>query len=984
MNSGTRSWVGMTGLVIALAVGAGAFFYLRDVKESVEELAKDATTPPPPELNLSAPQLFPAETSLFLAVHGIDKSWDVFEAWQKRFEPTAIAYLINMALQDPSVLPPDIRGGLDMFDHSLNEMEARFGYRPTTRDFFQTYGKYTAVGVLPGETPEKMPRFLAVIRLPGKAASDLFETRLSEHSSVQLSDPPSAHGFPLFEEERAGMGKLYYGIGRSFLFLGPESGPVVKALGRLRKLLDGEKVAETLADDPIFQRGVPDPWEKVRFAFHVQRKAPFGDWMEDLRQLDDYIESGFVLAGDDPAIAFSSVETDEGWKMRSSFPFDRSKEWIDLIPAGAERVILTAAPSRKEMREAWGPVFKRFEERAIWKELGALLRDDARLSKLREEALPPGLVPPEVVSRLKHDVDLVAAVWDSMSESAMTSRSMSLGMAGKSYERDGVLVPQGAVGIEVDPLSVYHLAACLEMGRAYGPGFLRFETFEGGMSWSVDMESVMAGMPPEMEAQMASIVDPALILSSGRVFLVFGAEFRDEIVQLLMGKGTSLRADELFSAALDGAPDGWSVLDYMRPAALLRSNLSSSRNLIDKSLSEMAGATESSELDLVRGIFGCVDRFTTFLSQVKAVLTTAYPGRPAYTVTLMDPEVEKSVPALAMSPSALKVIDLLPDTTWFLVSMRIKTAEIVDDLEKAFLEGVGGQERWDAVRGVNGEPPDEVLGRAYDILLRGIEGEAGVAVAVPSGLPPEQMGLTLPDLIARAPEFVVFAEYADAEAAFSVWESILGRLGESLNPTPFDERMAEFQEGLAPPPTGARLSRNSAEGLSHVALEIMVPEGFMGQYMTYTISCIRKGSYLFLTSGLSVFSHLIETDGRTLPTLRAGLTKAFGTDPLPAELANLSVIRSDGMVDNLHLLLEPMVPILSMMSMQGYGMEEPPPDRVEAHMQGWTRAVELIEDLFRTGTTTAGWSVRTGDRIRWNWNTSGPSSGSDPDAKAGK
>ena len=89
MSSKPLPWLGITGFVVAVAVAAGAVFYLRDVQETVEELAVEATTPPPVELRLSAPQLFPDETRIFVAVHGIDRSWADLDTWWKRFEPTA-------------------------------------------------------------------------------------------------------------------------------------------------------------------------------------------------------------------------------------------------------------------------------------------------------------------------------------------------------------------------------------------------------------------------------------------------------------------------------------------------------------------------------------------------------------------------------------------------------------------------------------------------------------------------------------------------------------------------------------------------------------------------------------------------------------------------------------------------------------------------------------------------------------------------------
>ena len=987
MDSSARSKVGLAALVVALAVAGGSALYLRGVKETVQDLAKEAITAPPPELHVSAPQLFPAETRLFLALHGLDQSWDDFEGWWKKFEPTAAAYALAGLLDDPNALPPEIQMGLDEFNRSLDEMEERFGYRPTTRDFFQTYGKYLALGVLPAAAPGEQPGFLAVIRMPGEKAADVFRTRLGEHTDVKLAEPPTAHGFPIFQEEREGLGALYYGVGRSFLFLGLKAAPVVEALGRLRTMLDGGQVDGTLAQDPIFQKGVPDPWEEVRLAFHVRRDAPFGAWMEELKPLDEYIANGFILAGDDPAIAVSSIETAGGWKMRSSFPFDSTRDWIDLVPAGSARVNLSVPLPPEQLREAWAPAIQRFAERPIWKELDELLRDESRLATLLREALPPGMeVDEEIPKRLKHDVAFVAALWNSMIESAPFAQALSFVFANKVYGSVESATAQTMIGIEADPLTVYHIAGGLELGRTYSEGWIQLDRFPQGLVWSVDLERLLEEGGPMAEAQVIQQV-PAVIISSGRIILVLGAGLREEIVDLLSGKGTSLRSDPVFTAALEGAAPGWQRLDYLCPSELIRTALGTYQGMVEENIGEMmlteetAGATA----DLLSGIFHLVDRLSTVVSQTAATLSVAYPGGSSRTVSIIDPEAEKGVPAILMPPAASKVVDLLPASTWFFSSARVRTVGIVDDLEEAFFEGMGGKEGWDELLSSIGSPGDKLLAGFYNTLLRGLDGEVGLAVSVPTGLPPlERPGLTPQEMIARAPEVVLFGEYANPEEAFDVWDSILEEAHKALNPAPFEERLRRFQDGVGPPPTGARLERSRAEGLSFAALDIIFPQEYTGEFMVYSICCVRKGSHLFLTNGVGLFTHLLGTPGKTRPTLRSGLTETFGDYPFPAETGEMSVVRTDGLVDNFHILLEPFVPMALGLTLQGYAGEQPPEDRVEAHMQGWARALEVLEDLFRTGTTSAGWSVRTGDRVEWTWKKTGPSAGSDQDAERGE
>jgi hypothetical protein len=51
------------------------------------------------------------------------------------------------------------------------------------------------------------------------------------------------------------------------------------------------------------------------------------------------------------------------------------------------------------------------------------------------------------------------------------------------------------------------------------------------------------------------------------------------------------------------------------------------------------------------------------------------------------------------------------------------------------------------------------------------------------------------------------------------------------------------------------------------------------------------------------------------------------------------------------------------LTLQGY--EGPPPkDRVEAHIEGWNRGVDLVLDLFRSGKWNVSHTTRTGNQLR--------------------
>ena len=68
------------------------------------------------------------------------------------------------------------------------------------------------------------------------------------------------------------------------------------------------------------------------------------------------------------------------------------------------------------------------------------------------------------------------------------------------------------------------------------------------------------------------------------------------------------------------------------------------------------------------------------------------------------------------------------------------------------------------------------------------------------------------------------------------------------------------------------------------------------------------------------------------------------------------------MIDQLRLFLDPLLPLAASWTLQGYG-GRPPGERVAAHLAGWTRFLELVDDLFRSRAWSMTYTVREGDRL---------------------
>src|SRR2546426_380036 len=175
-----RHWIPWVGLALLASVAAGSFLYLK----KTEAVLRAALEP----LDLSAPELFPRETLLFVGLHGVNEGYARVEEWWRRFEPTAMSQALGAFLEAKKKAgPSELRSLLELFESQMDSVEKRFGYRPTTRDFFEVYGKYAAVGLLPPQKGSR-PGFLAVVQLPGGPATAMLQSQLKQSDLRSLGE----------------------------------------------------------------------------------------------------------------------------------------------------------------------------------------------------------------------------------------------------------------------------------------------------------------------------------------------------------------------------------------------------------------------------------------------------------------------------------------------------------------------------------------------------------------------------------------------------------------------------------------------------------------------------------------------------------------------------------------------------------------------------------------------------------------------------
>ena len=965
--------IALVVLVVAIATAAAAALFLKKTQEKVER----ATAP----VEVAAPDLFPADTLLFAAAHRMDESWDAVEGWWKGFEPSATCYLLrrwwDRSKSDGS-LPPGVREGVADLEKAMDAAEARLGYRPNTKQFFDTYGKYTAFGLLPG-TGEGKPRMLLVVKLPGEAAMEVLRQKLG--GVARRHDPPEIRGYPVFVEEGGRLGKVLYGVGGGYLFLADDASVIGDALGRLPEK-DGKAAAgpkaPVLSADPVFKRTVPAKWEEVGLAFFARKKQQFVRWNEQLGLLDEYLAHSFVLAPGDDAVALAAVRMpgSADFEMRASF--DRGRKapaaWADALPAGLHWAYMAGPPATPASRQALLADLEEVRGKAIWKEADALVADGPRLRRILEEALGPEGVPEEeILRRLAVDWRLLGTSLREGTERSLLGARASWCMAAKEATAGGSHM-ESLFAARFGPAESLLLAAALDMAtdrqsalfpdvpapveRIADPGFF---------AWRLSVDRLLEvdrfrEFAPILQSYRG--LDPAFVLTEGSVYLVFGKELFDDLRGRIAGKVPPLAADPLFVEALALVPPGPSTLDYTRPGEYYRGSVEGTFRNMGTMLESM---NEPDVSDLFQGVFAAGREVARWGSLSRATVSASYddPAVATVWVDLVDPKQEAVLPRIALPGAELRAPGILPAGTFLLVDARVDVRPGVKAFTDAFLKGLpGGRARWDELREEIPMPP-EALEDRLDAMLVDVKGEAGMALAVPAAANPDELKDTQ-DLLDRIPAHVLFAAYANPENAFGTFAGIFDEVAAAVSEgeeLPFAARVQMYAKGQGPRPLEVTSSRAKHGAREVASLTFSWPEGPRGKVLTAGLAVVRDGDLLLLTTSLPVAAAMASAPAGGPGTLaeRAGRELPAGT--LPKETPFLLLARADGFADAFALYARPLAPQLVGLSLRGIG-GRPSEDRVAAHQEGWKKVAHLVEDLLRSGHWVVGSTTRDGNTTK--------------------
>ena len=150
-------------------------------------------------------------------------------------------------------------------------------------------------------------------------------------------------------------------------------------------------------------------------------------------------------------------------------------------------------------------------------------------------------------------------------------------------------------------------------------------------------------------------------------------------------------------------------------------------------------------------------------------------------------------------------------------------------------------------------------------------------------------------------------------------------------------------------------------GHSTLALELKPRIAAAKDAPKITLSALERDGFLVITSSQPILSLVANLPGGG-STLAKRLETGFSRDLLPKRLSNLQLFNADSVIDQLRLFLDPLVPLAASWSLRGYH-GRPPRERVMAHMSGWSRFLDLADDLFRSKTWNVRYTVREENRV---------------------
>ena len=953
----------LAGVAIAVVVALASALYLRKSHEAVQRVVQP--------VDLSAPDLFPATSLLYVEMQGWDRSYARAEAWWKKFEETASYMGLQRGWKkDKLGLPPEAVEILLDVDKELDRAQQKYGYRPTTRQFWETFGKHIAVGILPAPKGER-PRFLLATRMPEGGVKDL-QGHLSKAGGVKACEPPLHQGFPLFQEEVAG-GKatLYYGVGRGYCFLSDSIGELKGALERLAVATDGtapKKPEGTLAGDPVLARVRTAPAKNESGVIYLRKEQRLADWMPDLAPVDEFVRNAFVLAPKDDAVAFSLPDGPDG-EVRCSFHTAAPRPWTKSLPPGLVYLQATVAVADPKAAARAQSEAEEFFNRPFWKEIDAFLNDPKRVKEFLAEALPPDERPDdEIAARLPKDARFAGAWMKEWLLSAVNVTAPEFALAQKVFSGEGdALTTQQAIGIDLDPLSVFVIAGALDFGRSKLPEWILREERAGALMWSLDMKRALQELreaaPPEMVEMIETWyggLGPSLIVAGNRVVLVLGPAFAKEILALLSGGAGSFEEDPLYVEARGQVRPGFTYLLWDRPAERIKAGYGEMLEYVGTMIEP--ALEDEDQKEFVTAGLETLQKMIGWAKPSRGVLATSYPdaARPSESVELVDPAEEKKVPVLVPADAASRAPGFLPAETWLCLVQRLELKPSFDAMKAAFVESLpGGEKRLEELFPKENEEVQE-LGNAFiEGFVRNLKGETGFAIATPKPKPgPEPPGFEA--IVARLPAFVAFAEFERPVDAFQAARKFLERLHKAISPMPLEKRI-EGRREWEPLPLHTEF-RVGMMGESRAAtLDIMIPVG--EQYAVLPFIVVERAGFLFVTNSAELLNRFGTAAEKDAGSLAARLAKALPAGTVPEKVSSLALFHGDTMIEQVRIYLELATPGLIQLTLRGYE-GGPPPDRMQAHLDGWKKWLDLALDLFRTKSWSVGATARTGNVIR--------------------
>ena len=948
--------------VLAAAAAAGAF--LLTAKNQAERVTKP--------VELSAPDLFPPETSMFLALHHADRDWAAFDDLRRRIEPTATWKVLSEqflgAEGGQGGMPAGGAGSamLATIRKAQSEVETRLGRKPDSREFFETFGRATALGMVPGQG-DAPTRMLLVTRLPDETAASGLKDRFALTPAMKRREPAPAHGYPVFVEDRGEGKSLHFGVGGGFLFLADDQAVLDGALDRLKGIVDGAVAGAprpaSLSADATFRKGMPGKWEDVRYAFFLKKDHRLEKYDPALAPVGAVLAHAFVLDPAAPAVALSAGDEAGVRSFHASWQTGAAAGWEDLLPGGACVASVPRDEPAGAREKAYGADLARMRGKALWAEIRSLARDTPRLKRILGEAMPPGSVPPDdVLARIPNDVELLGAVGGGVLEALFVGEAQRFAYAQKVYRGDfGVSTETGFV-VRLDPAEALALASLLDMGVEAAPEILLRGGAPGALAWSVDLKK-MIGEIPGLTAMLHSY-EPGLVLGRGAAWLTLGPGMRADILALAAGTGATLGADPLYREALGVLEPGAVSVDFQRPGEILKAAVQEMQAGLDTAMESMEAPEENGKLLAALGT--TLQMAAGWADGIRFSVTGSYldPARPSVATLVMDPAASAASPRISMGNAALRVPGILPATTFLLADVRMDAGPASAALAAKFLGALPeGRAHWD--RTLDGTGERKNIEDILDVLAAGIRGEAGVAMMSPGPLPAPEGPPGTGAIMDRIPGLVMFASYADAGKAFEVASGLLKRIHEEASGTmePFEDQVAAYEAGEGGQPWGLGFEVSGTGEKTAAALHVFTaPEPGGAGRPTFTVGVQRRGNLLILAVGEAAFKSVATNEEGAPGTLAARMAAELPGEFLPAEAAAAAVVREDGLSDVLGPFCDMLLPFGPQLTLSGLG-GPPPEDRLKAHQDGWKKGIDLLKDALRTS-TWHGWGTRQ-EGERW-------------------